>query len=77
MFKTLKSRVLVVLVASLALSHLAGLWLYARKHEEAGALLQDALLADRIALTTRLLDDATPQERSRLIERLASPLVKV
>ena len=46
--KTLKSRVLLVLVASLALSHIAGLWLYARKHEEAASLLQDTLLADRI-----------------------------
>ena len=77
MLNTLKSRVLVVLVVSLALSHLAGLWLYARKHEEAASLLQDALIADRIALTIRLLEDTTPEDRERLIERLASPLVTV
>jgi len=75
--KTLKSRVLVVLVVSLALSHLVGLWLYARKHEEAASLLQDALLADRIALTARLLEDTTAEERKRLLERLGSPLIKV
>jgi len=75
--KTLKSRVLLVLVASLALSHLVGLWLYARKHEEAASLLQDALLADRIALTARLLEGAKPEERERLVARLDSPLVKI
>jgi signal transduction histidine kinase len=75
--KTLKSRALVVLVASLALSHLVGLWLYARKHEEAASLLQDALLADRIALTARLLEEAKPEERERLVARLDSPLVKI
>ena len=49
MLKSLKSRVLLVLVVWLALSHLASLWLYARKHEEAASLLQDALVADKIA----------------------------
>ena len=77
MLKTLKSRVLIVLVAWLALSHMAGLWLYARKHEEAASLLQDALLADRIALTARLLNDATAEERQGLLDRLTSPLITV
>lgn len=77
MLKTLKSRVLIVLVAWLALSHMAGLWLYARKHEEAASLLQDTLLADRIAVTARLLEDATTEERQRLLSRLTSPLVTV
>ncbi len=77
MLNTLKSRVLIVLFVSLALSHLAGLWLYAKKHEEAASLLQDALIADRIALTIRMLEDTAPEDRKRLIERLASPLVKV
>lgn len=77
MFKTLKSRVLVVLVILLALSHIAGLWLYARMHEDAASLLQDALVADRIALTARLLEDASPDDRQRLLAQLTSPLVKI
>jgi signal transduction histidine kinase len=75
--KTLKSRVLLVLVASLAVSHIAGLWLYARKHEEAASLLQDTLLADRIALTAQLLERAAPADRAVLVARLNSPLMKV
>lgn len=77
MLKSLKSRVLLVLVVWLALSHLASLWLYARKHEEAASLLQDALVADQIALVTRLLDQSSEAERARLLAILSSPLVKV
>ena len=77
MLKTLKSRVLIVLVMWLALSHLAGLWLYARQHEAAASLLQDTLLADRIALTAQLLEEASPAERRALLAKLTSPLVKV
>jgi signal transduction histidine kinase len=75
--QTLKSRVLLVLVVWLALSHVASLWLYAGKHEEAATLLQDALIADRVALTTRLLDGADADERNRLLKRFQSPLVNV
>lgn len=74
MLKSLTSRVLVVLVVWLALSHLGSLWLYARKHEEAASLLQDALIADRIALMTRLLDAATEADRPRLLALLSGPL---
>lgn len=77
MLKSLKSRVLLVLVVWLALSHLASLWLYARKHEEAASLLQDALVADKIALVTRLLDQSSGAERARLLAILSSPLGKV
>ena len=77
MLQSLKSRVLLVLVVWLALSHLGGLWLYARKHEEAASLLQDALLAERIALVTRLVEHARPEERESLLKILDSPLVKV
>ena len=77
MLKTLKARVLLVLVASLAVSHIAGLWLYARKHEEAASLLQDTLLADRIALTAQLLERTAPADRAVLVARLNSPLMKV
>lgn len=77
MLKSLKSRILLILVAWLAVSHIASLWLYARKHEEAATLLQDALIADRIAVTTRLLEGADAAERTRLLKRLESPLVKV
>ena len=77
MLNSLKSRVLVVLVVWLALSHIGSLWLYARKHEEAATLLQDALIADRIAFATKLLDEAEPNARHRMIAALSSPLIKV
>ena len=68
MLNTLKSRILLVLVVWLAVSHIASLWLYTRKHEEAATLLQDAMIADRIAVTTRLLDGVDATERKRLLE---------
>lgn len=77
MLGTLKSRVLLVLVVWLAAAQLASLWLYARKHEEAATLLQDALVADRLALTTRLLDGVSETERRRLVEKLSSPLFEI
>ena len=77
LFDSIKARVLMALVVFLVLSHLGGLWLYASKHEEAATLLQDALLADRIALISRLLDDVEPAERGRLVAKLGSMLVKV
>lgn len=77
MLKSLKSRVLLVLVAWLALSHVASLWLYARKHEEAATLLQDALVAERISFVVKLLDESAPEMRERLLGQLSSPLIQV
>lgn len=77
MLKSLTSRMMVVLVVWLALSHLGSLWLYARKHEEAASLLQDALIADRIALMTRLLDAATDAERPHVFAMLNGPLSSI
>lgn len=77
MFRSLKSRVLVVLVVWLAVSHLASLWLYARKHEEAASLLQDALVADRIALVVKVLNTSPLDARQDLISHLSSPLVQI
>lgn len=77
MLNSLKSRVLVVLVVWLALSHIGSLWLYARNHEEAATLLQDALIADRIAFVVKLLDLTPRDARDELISHLNSPLIQV
>ena len=61
---TIKGRLVVVLVVFLSMSHLLGLWLYVQKSEEATTLLHDALLAEQIAVLTRLAE-RLPARRAR------------
>jgi signal transduction histidine kinase len=77
LLNSLKSRMLLVLMLGLLLSHFLGLWLYARKHDEAASLLQDTLLAERIALVTHLLETTPQGEQEQLVKKLSSVLVKV
>ena len=60
----------------LLLSHFLGLWLYARKHDEAASLLQDTLLAERIAaLKPRGDEDFGTSEEWRYYNSLYFPYV--
>ena len=76
-FDTIKGRVVVVLVTFLSLSHLLGLWLYVQKSEEATTLLHDALLAEQIALITRLAERLPAAERERILDTLSSPTIRM
>lgn len=74
---TIKGRVIVVLVLFLSASHVLGLWLYAKKSEEAATLLHDALLAEQIALIVKLAERLPSNERSAMLEALSSPAVRI
>lgn len=76
-FDTIKGRVIVVLVLFLSASHVLGLWLYAKKSEEAATLLHDALLAEQIALIVKLAERLPYTERSATLEALSSPAVRI
>lgn len=73
---SIKGRVIVILLVFLSLSHLVGLWLYAERSEVATALLHDALLAERIALISKLAERTPVGERASLLNLVSGPLVR-
>jgi len=77
LFDTIKGRVVAVLVVFLSLSHVVGLWLYVQKSDEATTLLHDALLAEQIALITRLAERLPVSERGPLLAALSGPTVRM
>lgn len=78
---SIKGRVVVLLIVFLSLSHLAGLWLYVQKSDEAATLLydalHDALLAEEIALMVRVAERLPAIERRRMLETLSGPTVRM
>ncbi len=77
LFDTIKGRVVGTLVVFLSLSHLIGLWLYVQKSDEATTLLHDALVAEQIALITRLAERLPAAERGRMLDALSGPTVRI
>ena len=73
---SIKGRVIVILLVFLSLSHLVGLWIYAERSEVATALLHDALLAERIALISKLAERTPVGERASLLRLVSGPLVQ-
>lgn len=74
---SIKGRVVIVLVTFLTLSHLVGLWLYVQTSEEATTLLHDALLAEQMALISRLAERLPPPERGAVFSALSGPMVRM
>ncbi len=75
-FDNIKGRVIVILLVFLSLSHLVGLWIYAERSEVATTLLHDALLAERIALISKLAERTPVAERPALLNLVSGPLVR-
>jgi signal transduction histidine kinase len=73
---SVKGRIIIILLVFLSLSHLAGLWLYAQRSEAAAALLHDALLAERVALISRLVERTPAAERPALLSLVSGPFVR-
>ncbi len=73
---SIKGRVIVILLVFLSLSHFVGLWIYAERSEVATALLHDALLAERIALISKLAERTPVPERASLLRLVSGPLVQ-
>jgi signal transduction histidine kinase len=75
-FDSFKGRVALILVVFLSLSHLFGLWLYAGRSESATTLLHDALLAERVALVSRLVERIPFSQRPAFLELVSDPLMR-
>jgi signal transduction histidine kinase len=70
-------RTLFVLLVGLMASHLASMAVYSKEGHEALRLLSDRLVAERMAIITRLLDDTPPPDRPRILETVNGPGVRV
>ena len=73
---SVKGRIILILLVFLSLSHLAGLWLYAERSEAATTLLHDALLAERVALISKLVERTPTAERPALLTLVSGPFVR-
>lgn len=73
---SVKGRIVLILLVFLSLSHLAGLWLYAQRAEAATTLLHDALLAERVALISKLVEKTPAAARPDLLTLVSGPLVQ-
>ena len=73
---SVKGRIIVILLVFLSLSHLAGLWLYAERSEAATTLLHDALLAERVALISKLVERTPAPDRPALLTLVSGPFVR-
>lgn len=73
---SVKGRIIVILLVFLSLSHLAGLWLYAGRSEAAAALIHDALLAERVALISKLIERTPAAERPALLALVSGPFAR-
>lgn len=74
-FDSVKGRILLVLLASVSISHIAGLWLYAERSNASTTLLHDALLAERIALISKIVEKTPPSDVPSLLALVSSPVV--
>ena len=73
---SVKGRIIVILLVFLSLSHLAGLWLYAERSEAATTLLHDALLAERVAVISKLVERTPAADRPALLMLVSGPFVR-
>ena len=73
-FDSLRGRILLVLLFSVSISHIVGLWLYAERSDASTTLLHDALLAERIALISKLVEQAPHSDVPALLALVSSPV---
>ena len=73
---SVKGKIILILLVFLSLSHVAGLWLYAQRSEAATTLLHDALLAERVALISKLVEQTAAPDRPALLKLVSGPFVR-
>lgn len=74
---SIAGRTLLVLLVGLTLSHLASTAILSSDRHEAIATTGDSLSSDRVAVFSRLIDQALKADRDRLAHNLGSPLLTV
>jgi signal transduction histidine kinase len=75
--KSLFGQTLLILLAGLIVSNAVGSWLYTADREEAVRAIGGFAAAQRIANLTRLVRDAPPEWRGRIVSALSDPAFRV
>jgi len=75
--KSLFGQMLVILLAGLIVSNLAGAWIYAIDREAAVREVGGLAAAQRIANLTRLVEDAPAEWRERIVSAVSDPTFRV
>jgi signal transduction histidine kinase len=77
LFNSVAGRSILVLLVGLSISHVASLLVYTAERGEALNLLYDRLVAERMALITRIIEETPQTERQKLLAVLDSPGLRV
>jgi len=75
--KSLFGQTLLILLAGLVASHLIGAWIYAGDRNQAVRSVGGLALAQRIANLTRLIEEAPPDWRDRIVAASSDPAFRV
>jgi len=75
--RTLFGQTLLILLGGLVVSHLVGAWIYTTDREQAVRAIGGLTLAQRVANLTRLVVDAPPDWRDRIIAASSDPTFRV
>ena len=74
---SMAGRTIIVLLIGLTVSHFASLLAYSAESDEALNLLRDRLVAERMALITRLVENTPQNDRERVLTILDTPGLRV
>ena len=75
--RSLFGQTILILLLGLAVSHAIGAWFYGSDREQAVRAVGGLVVAQRVANNARLIDEAPPEWRSRMIEALSDPAFRV
>jgi len=75
--KSLFGQTILILLAGLIVSHLAGAWIYAGAREQAVRAIGGFAAAQRVANLSHLVEDAPPDWRGRIVAGLSDPTFRV
>jgi signal transduction histidine kinase len=77
LINSVAGRTIIVLLIGLTVSHFASLLVFRTESDEALNLLRDRLVAERMALITRLVENTPESDRERVLTILDSPGLRV
>jgi signal transduction histidine kinase len=75
--RTLFGQTLLILLAGLVLSHLVGAWIYAADRADAVRAIGGYAATQRIANLARLVDEAPPEWRDRIVAAASDPALRI
>ena len=75
--QSITGRTVLVLVIGLTLSHLASMAVHYTEGADAYAILEARRMAERVATITRLVEEAAPDNRARILRAVNDPALRV